>query len=79
MWIGCNRASFPSLELIDRLTHTSLESVPAHLSFEPPAHSLESLVKSTNDYVIADPTMTLALWILKKSNLRGGQMSLIGP
>jgi len=48
--------SSPSLERIDPVIHTSLESVLARLSCSPPSPSLEySLVKPTDDYVILDP------------------------
>ena len=64
--------SSPSLELIDPITHASLESIPPCLSCSSPSASLKySLVKPTDDYVIIVPIDDLGLMDIKKEQLEG--------
>jgi len=56
------KVSSPALKLIDLVTHTKLKSITPHSSCSPSSPSHEYyLVKSTNDYVITNPTNDLGL------------------
>jgi len=65
--------SSPSHELMNPITHTSHELVPAHLSCSPPSLSLVySLAKSIDNYVITDPTNDSRLVDIEKEQLERG-------